>query len=575
LGELVSANCTAALAFHDHEDAFEILRALKAEKHIIAACLYDKNGKIFAKYPSYLPQEALPAHPETDGYKYVNGYLQGFQPVTEKKERVGTLYLQSDMGAINDRFIRYGLIVLLVVSISFIVAYLLSKKLQKTISEPILALAKTAGNISYDKDYTVRAKKFDNDELGVLTDAFNQMLEQIQRQNEEITQFNHALEVKVNERTAQLEQANNELTLKNEFVETIIDSSVDVIAVFDTDLNYVVMNRYGLKLYGIENSVIGRNMLDMFPHLKGGQMHADLVKSLQGETIHNPYYKSRISNRILENFYIPLKDKDHNVYRVLVIGHDITETVEANQKLTSLNIELEQSNNELEQFAYIASHDLQEPLRKIQTFSQLVQKRIDDKEVTKNYISKIYSSAARMTEMIKAILNYSRLSSEKAPFVEVDLNLIVENIKTDLELAIAEKEATISVSQLPAVSGNPLQLHQLFFNLISNSLKFSRRKPVITISANIVGNNTQNGEVNMQANNKYAELVFKDNGIGFEQHHANKIFNVFQRLHNREEFAGTGIGLALCKKIIENHHGTISANSVPDEGTSFIVRLPI
>jgi PAS domain S-box-containing protein len=480
------------------------------------------------------------------------------------------------MKAFYDRFIRYGMIALTVVLISFLVAFLLSNQLQKTISRPILSLAETAGYISNENDYSVRARKFGDDELGVLTDAFNKMLEQIERQNDEITSFNHALELKVNDRTNQLEQANNELKLKNEFVETIIESTVDVIAVFDKELNYVVLNKYGKEVYQTGNgNIIGRNLFEVFPNVRNGEMHEDLKQSLQGNTVHNPYYKSRISNRVLENFYIPLKDKDETVYRVLVIGHDITEISEANEKLKALNDALGKSNSDLEQFAYIASHDLQEPLRKIQTFSQLVGKNLDDKESAKKYLSKIYSSGARMTDLIKAVLNYSKLSNEKVQFEVVDLNEVIENIKTDLELTIVEKEAEIHVGQLPVLPGNKLQLSQLFLNLISNSLKFSREKPLISISCNVDVSNDMKLSDGIDVNERYAEIVVKDNGIGFEQHYADKVFNVFQRLHSREDFPGTGIGLALCKKIIENHLGSISVESKPGEGTTFTIYLPM
>ena len=267
---------------------------------------------------------------------------------------------------------------ILAIAVSSLMAYLLSQRLQKTILDPILDLANTAGNISHQHDYTVRAKMFDNDEIGRLTDAFNQMLDQIETQNAEITSFSQGLEKKVDERTTELNHANSELKLKSEFVETIIDSTVDVIAVFDIHLNYVMLNKYGKELYGISEDVIGRNILDVFPQLKHSPMYADLRRALEGEKVHDPKYMSRLSKRVLENFYVPLLDRDDKVYSVLVIGHDITDTVEANDKLLLLNKELEKSNRDLEQFAFVASHDLQEPLRKFQTFSHLIESKLDD-----------------------------------------------------------------------------------------------------------------------------------------------------------------------------------------------------
>jgi PAS domain S-box-containing protein len=576
LGEIVASNSTAALAFENTDDANEMLNALKAEKHIVAAALYDKNGHLFAWYPEKIAKYNLPVHPAGDGFAYANSALQGFLPVIEGDKRLGTLYLQSDMQAIYHRFARYGMIALLVITLSVFVAYRLSQKLQKTISEPILALAKTARNISQKNDYTVRAKKFDEDELGVLTDAFNQMLTQIEKQNAEIMSFNHELEMKVNERTNELEQANVELRLKSEFVETIIDSSVDIIAVFDKEYKYVILNKSGREILGLKgNSVIGTNLLELYPQLKSSVMYQQLQQTFEkGEMILDQYYTSHVSDRVLQNFFIPLFDKDGQVDRVMVLGHDITEIDRAHEKLKVLNQQLEKSNQDLEQFAFVASHDLQEPLRKIQTFSQLLEYKLDDKEAVKKYLAKIIDAASRMTELIVAVLNYSRLSNEKGNFETVDLNEVVENVRNDLELKIAEKAAVIQTDQLPVIRGNRLQLTQLFLNLVGNSIKFSRKAPLVTISTAVVDSSAVKGIEGFNGTGKFVELVFKDNGIGFEQQYADKIFTVFQRLHGKQEYPGTGIGLALCKKIIHNHKGQVAVTSIPDEGTTFMIYFP-
>ncbi|GEO08352.1 ATP-binding protein [Segetibacter aerophilus] len=576
LSEIVAANSTAPLAFDDAKVAAQTLEALKAEKHIVAASLYDKKGNLFARYPATFPKYNLPIRPGEPGFKYSGDFLQGFVAVKEDGKVLGALYIRSDMDAIYTRFQRYGLIALLVIALSIFVAYLLSRQLQKKIAKPILALASTARDISEKHDYTVRAQKFDNDELGLLTDAFNQMLTEIERQNEEITFLNQGLELKVNERTNELEQANIELKLKSEFEETIIDSSVDIIAVFDKELRYVTLNKYGREVYGLEEkNVIGKNILEVFPQLKTSVMYRHLQNTFEkGEMLLDDHYNSNISDRVLQNYFIPLLDKDHNVYRVLVIGHDITEISKAHEKLMLVNKELEKSNLDLEQFAFVASHDLQEPLRKIQTFSQLLEKNLNDKEAIRNYLSKIISSAVRMTDLIKAVLNYSRLSNEKGEFEEVDLNEVVENIRSDLELTIVEREANIKVDKLPVLHGNRLQLSQLFMNLISNSIKFSSRNPQISISSRPMDDAEAKALNGFDVNGKYVQLTVKDNGIGFEQQYAEKIFTVFQRLHGKQEYPGTGIGLALCKKIIDNHHGYISVTSEPGEGTAFTIILP-
>jgi PAS domain S-box-containing protein len=184
IGKIVADNSTAALAFQNGDDAREVLGALKAEPHIVAAGLYNKAGKLFSKYPANLPDAAFPDAPAEDGYRFEHSHLAGFQPVVQGDLRIGTLYLQTDLGAVYERFRLYSLIVVLVVGVSFLLAYTLSTALQKQISRPILALAETAKAISERRDYSVRATKLGHDELGLLTDAFNQMLEQIHEQNQ-------------------------------------------------------------------------------------------------------------------------------------------------------------------------------------------------------------------------------------------------------------------------------------------------------------------------------------------------------------------------------------------------------
>ncbi|HTE24306.1 ATP-binding protein [Flavitalea sp.] len=576
LGEIIAANSTAALAFDDVKDATETLQALMAEKHIVAACLYDTTGKVFARYPDTIALYNIPLHPAAEGYKYIGTYLEGFAPVVQGNIRVGTLYLKSDLKAIYQTTLNYIITGMLVFGLAILVAYLLSRRLQRSVSEPILSLSKTAENISIKQNYSERAKRYEDDELGLLTDAFNNMLDQIERQNEEITSFNQALEMKVNQRTAELEKANLELKLQTEFSEAIIDSSVDVIAVFDTSLNYMLLNKSGREIYNVTTEqVLGKNIAAVFPQIEASQMYRDLQQAVTGVIVHNPNYKSQISNAVLENFFIPLRDADNQVYSVLVIGHDITAIIEGNEKLKKLNLSLEHSNRDLEQFAYVASHDLQEPLRKIQIFSSQLQKILGGEPQFQKTVSKVISSASRMADLITGVLHYSKLGNVDEAFVTVSLAELVRKVITDFELIIDEKQAQISVDNLPEIAGNELQLNQLFSNLMSNSLKFSDRTPVISISSSIVTGANIKFFHGLNKESEYVSLLFKDNGIGFSQEYAHNLFSVFQRLHSKEEYPGTGIGLALCKKIVDNHNGHITVNSELGEGTMFCIYLPL
>ncbi|MGM9508412.1 PAS domain-containing protein [Larkinella sp. GY13] len=243
-------------------------------------------------------------------------------------------------------------------------------------------------------------------------------------------------------------------------------------------------------------------------------------------------------------------------------------------ELRNTNAELVRTNHELEQFAYIASHDLQEPLRKIQTFTELLTDTDHDEESSKNLLSKISSSAQRMSALIKDVLEYSRLSRTDELFIKTDLNLILANVKTDFELLIEQKRAVIIQDELPILNAIPQQLNQLFSNLIGNSLKFSEKNPEIRVSSALLLPEEVRATPNLQSDRAYVKLNFKDNGIGFEQQYAEQIFTIFHRLNGRKSYSGTGIGLALCKKIVENHRGLITAESELNKGASFTIYLP-
>jgi PAS domain S-box-containing protein len=246
--------------------------------------------------------------------------------------------------------------------------------------------------------------------------------------------------------------------------------------------------------------------------------------------------------------------------------------------LKQTNAELERSNKDLEQFAYVASHDLQEPVRKIRTFAEFIKDKSFDSldEQSKSYLDKICLSADRMRNIIKDILNFSHLNKEKDQFERTDLNKILYSVKSDLELVIAQKGALIHSDSLPVIEALPVQMNQLFYNLINNALKFSipGQPPVVTISSRALDKKEALAFSGFNSSLNYIQINFSDNGIGFDQKYAQHIFTMFQRLNDRGSYSGTGIGLALCKKIADNHKGYIDGQSKPDEGATFRVLLP-
>ncbi|CAM3485090.1 CHASE3 domain-containing protein [Flavobacterium chungbukense] len=262
---------------------------------------------------------------------------------------------------------------------------------------------------------------------------------------------------------------------------------------------------------------------------------------------------------------------------LLGINFDITDEHLLNIELQERNKELEKSNKELASFNHVASHDLQEPLRKIQTFISRVSDA--DKEVMsesgKNYISKIESSAKRMRVLIDDLLLFSRTNTTKKEFLKMNLNELLDNAESELAELIEEKKAVIRSNKLPKLSVIPYQIEQLFINLIGNSLKYSRPdvEPEISITSEKVSA-CDYPEIVDQSVKKFHKITFTDNGMGFDPQFKETIFILFQRLHSKTEYPGTGIGLAICKKIVENHKGHITANSNLGEGSVFTVFLP-
>ncbi len=248
---------------------------------------------------------------------------------------------------------------------------------------------------------------------------------------------------------------------------------------------------------------------------------------------------------------------------------------ERTEELMHKNRELEASNHELQQFASVASHDLKEPLRKIQIFSSVIKDNHEgnNSEFAHN-IDRVIDAASRMTSLINDLLNYSRLSVDTL-FTPTDLNQVVSEITGDLELSIKDKNAKITVSNIPMVDAVPGQMRQVFQNLLSNSLKFARKDitPEISIAAEIVTELKIDSPAD--ANGNYCRITVKDNGIGFNETYLNKIFTIFQRLNAKEKYEGTGIGLAIVKKIIDKHNGIVTAKSKENEGASFIFVIPI
>ncbi|MDP4149719.1 MAG: ATP-binding protein [Bacteroidota bacterium] len=428
IGKIVAANSSASLAFDNPQDAKEILAAIRNDAHVVDACLFDNKGSLFARYGAATNDIRLPDHAVETGYRFRNSHLEGFERVMEGNRQLGTLYLKSDLGALYSRLNLYGVMVAIVLILSFGVAYLLVRVLKVSISTPILSLAETAKMISDKQDYSVRAVKMGSDELGSLTEAFNHMLDRIQQQNERLKEFNQTLEQKVADRTVKLESV----------------------------------------------------------------------------------------------------------------------------------------NKELESFSYSVSHDLRAPLRAVIGFASILEEDYgasldgEGQRIT----GVIKKNTLKMGHLIDDLLTFSRVSRQDIATSTIDMASMVDEVRESLAQEQDTSNVEWAIQSLPPVSGNANMIKQVWVNLMSNAIKYSGKK--------------ENACVEIGSFRKDRQIAFfvRDNGVGFDRQYSNKLFKVFQRLHNEDEFEGTGIGLALVEKIISRHGGHVWAEGEPGEGACFYFSLP-
>jgi PAS domain S-box-containing protein len=339
----------------------------------------------------------------------------------------------------------------------------------------------------------------------------------------------------------------------------------------------VYSNSYFSELINIPHAkVTGSHILDFVSPDSREEFREHFALALQGSS--KTEITLLVNNRSIP-VYISLTSLEPQLTTVGMIITDLSEKKQNEQLLRDKNLELERLNKSLDQFASIASHDLQEPLRKIKTFTSLLIQRFNDDlpDKAKEVVNKIWSSSERMSLLIKDVLNFSRIVGSANMFIKTDLNQILNNILEDFDMLVLEKGASIRVEYLPCIEAIPLQINQLFYNLVGNALKFSKegRPPVITISSRTLLPEEPAKHAGLNRQLSYIEISFKDNGIGFEQQFAEQIFNIFERLNSQQQYSGTGIGLALCRKIAEQHQGRIHAEAGEAIGATFCVLLPL
>ncbi|BAV06097.1 PAS domain S-box-containing protein [Filimonas lacunae] len=414
------------------------------------------------------------------------------------------------------------------------------------------------------------------------------------------------------------------------FKTLVMACPVPIAVYIGRELRIELVNQALLNTWEKDSSVVGKTFLQALPEMEG----QPFVHILQQVFDTGKVYEAReqmvylmrkgiLSPTYYHFTYTPLLDEQGKVYGIMNTAVEITDVVQAkmilaeaevrlelqvhdrtqelqaateelqatmeelqstneelittNEELNEANLLLNRSNKELEQYAFVASHDLQEPLRKIRLYAGMMHNNSNVPDDAKTMLGKIMHSGERMSILIRDLLEFSRLLRNERTLGVVDLNTILLNILSDFEMIIQEKQAVVTYNDLPAVEAEPLQMNQLIFNLVGNALKFTRKEasPHINIAARELSREEVAGHIDVKRQDiRYYAISVADNGIGFDARYADQIFEVFKRLHTRESYPGSGIGLALCRKIVQNHNGWLEVQSEEGVGTTITFVLP-
>jgi PAS domain S-box-containing protein len=381
----------------------------------------------------------------------------------------------------------------------------------------------------------------------------------------------------------------NSLREQEELTRTLLTSLPQRIFFKNNDLVFVGVNEaFAQDLGRKPEEIIGKTDLDFFPAELAEKYRADdrrVLASKQPVTLEERNV-SQGMERVVEVIKAPVIDKNGECLGLIGMFTDITKRKEDERALKELARRLEESNKELQDFAYVASHDLQEPLRKVRAFGDRLKARFSEQlpEEAQDYINRMQNAAERMQALINALLAYSRVTTKASPFQKVDLNAIVREVMGDLEVKLESVKGKVEAENLPVLEADPTQMRQLLQNLIGNALKFHRPgvPPMVKLYSRPFTPETMaadqisaSGAFRPEQGREYVQIVVEDNGIGFDNKYAERIFGVFQRLHGRDEYEGSGVGLAICRKIARRHHGEITAIGRPGEGAAFILTLPL
>jgi PAS domain S-box-containing protein len=558
LGRIIAANSTASLAFANEADASEILSALKAEPHIVGAALYDRNGRLFAKYPADVSRDALPAAATGDGYRFEHGHLIGFQPVAEAtNQRLGTLYLNSDLKALYNTLRLSGVIAAAVMAVSLLTAYLLSMALQGMISQPILTLAETARSVSERGDYSVRAPGVGRDELGGLTQAFNHMLGRIEDQNRALQEGKEHLD----------------LALQSAGVGTWS---------WDLVTNRLLWDDFARLLFGLPSKTPADRYEDFLSlvHPDDRQrVTRETTASLENGVPYDTEYRVVWPNgneRALVSRGKVYRDAAGKPQRMNGVCLDITERrLAADQR--QAREAAEAANRAKSNFLASMSHELRTPLNAIIGFSELLENHTfgDLNERQQRYVTNVLTSGRHLLQLINDILDLSKVEAGHMELAlsEFDVRTALAEVRTIVGTLAMKKHLGLDVEvgdSITKLTADQSKFKQVLYNLLSNAIKFTPDGGSIRVTV-------RPADVGISEAGGGIEIAVSDTGIGLKPEDRERIFDTFEQVDSAyaREQQGTGLGLALSRRFVELHGGRIWVESEVGKGSTFRFVLPL
>ena len=534
LGVIVASNSSGALAFDSRTDAREILNGLKGNPHIIAAALYDQQGRLFVEYPDGMAIKNLPAKPQADGYVFADGFLEGFEPVLQKSDRLGTLYIKSDLKQMYAQMSNLILIAGLLFTGSLLVAYFLSVLLRRRIAKPILLLENTARIVSEHHDYSVRAVKISQDEFGSLTDAFNQMLTQIELQNQAII----------------------ESGVETTKLAAIVESSNDPIISMTLEGIITSWNDSAERTFGYTaEEIIGQSILTIVPPERQQEEAEILARLRNGERIEQFETQRQTKYKKLLDISLtisPIKDEQGRTIGSSKIARDISEK--------------KQEERRKNDFIGMVSHELKTPLTSTRSYVQVLlaeaKKRGSDAFII-NALTRADIQTKKMSHMIQDFLNLARLEEEKIELLQkvFEMQPLIEEIAGDAQFLTSIHKINIQGPVGIKVKADREKIGQVLMNLLTNAIKYSPKGGDITVFYN-----TDGGKVNIRVT---------DRGVGISLEEQKKLFQRFYRVKNEQiqTISGFGIGLYLVSEMLRYHNSKIEVESQEGAGSSFYFSL--